>query len=43
MSYAVDKASTASDQDPKGQVSTGYALNEKRRVALQEVDNAKFS
>ena len=43
MSYAVDKASTSSDTDPKGQPSTSFALDEKRRAALAEVDNAKFS
>ncbi|PSR71362.1 hypothetical protein PHLCEN_2v12738 [Hermanssonia centrifuga] len=40
-SYAVDKASTSSDSG-KGHAS-GYTLDEKRRAALAEVDNAKFS
>lgn len=42
MSFAVDKASTSSDTDPKGQVPS-YSLDEKRRAALAEIDNAKFS
>ena len=43
MSYAVDKASTSSDSDPKGPHAAAFTLDEKRRAALAEVDNAKFS
>lgn len=45
-SYVVDKASTSSAE---GQIphltkgATGYALDEKRRAALAEIDSAKFS
>ena len=42
MSYAVDKASTTSDSEPKAHVAA-VTLDEKRRAALAEVDNAKFS
>ena len=42
MSYAVEKASTSSDSEQKGHV-VAYTLDEKRRAALAEVDNAKFS
>ena len=42
MSFAVDKASTSSDSDPKGP-APAYTLDEKRRAALAEIDNAKFS
>lgn len=42
-SYGVEKASTNSS-DQKVQVQDhSYALDEKRRAALAEVDNAKFS
>ena len=41
--FATDKASTSSS-DRKGAVpDRSYALDEKRRAALAEVDNAKFS
>lgn len=43
MSYAVDKASTSSGSEPKGHVAPAFNLDEKRRAALAEVDNAKFS
>lgn len=42
MSYAVDKASTSSDIG-KGANVAAFTLDEKRRAALAEVDNAKFS
>ena len=48
-SYAVDKTSTSSADEPipklgKGAVtSDSYALDEKRRAALAEIDQAKFS
>ncbi|OSC99890.1 phosphate transporter [Trametes coccinea BRFM310] len=45
-SYVADKTSTSSAEDqiprlPKG--NNAYALDEKRRAALAEIDNAKFS
>ena len=44
MSYQIDKVSTSSDSDPKGVAPpAAYNLDEKRRAALAEVDNAKFS
>ena len=39
-SYAVDKVSTSSEE---GKHIPTYALDEKRRAALAEVDSAKFS
>lgn len=42
-SYAVDKVSTSSDSAEGKQAHHGYTLDEKRRAALAEVDNAKFS
>lgn len=41
-SYAVDKVSTSSDSAEGKHVPT-YALDEKRRAALAEIDSAKFS
>ena len=41
-SYAVDKVSTSSGS-AEGKHLPGYTLDEKRRAALAEVDNAKFS
>jgi len=42
-SYAVDRASTSSaDPNEKG-IPSGAALDEKRRAALAEIDNAGFS
>ena len=51
-SYA-DKTSTSSAEEPvtkltkgtgvKAPSDTGYALDEKRRAALSEIDSAKFS
>ena len=40
----VDKASTSSSgPDEKGAHPVAYTLDEKRRAALAEVDNAKFT
>ncbi|KAH9945214.1 phosphate transporter [Epithele typhae] len=41
-SYAADKASTSSADAPVAR-SNAYALDEKRRAALAEIDSAKFS
>lgn len=41
--HAVDKASTSSGPDEKGVQPLTYTLDEKRRAALAEVDNAKFT
>ena len=42
--YVADKASTSSADVPVALgKNTGYALDEKRRAALQEIDTAKFS
>ena len=45
--YVADKTSTSSAEDqiprlPKG-IPDAYALDEKRRAALAEIDSAKFS
>ena len=40
--FANDKVSTSSDSAEDKHVP-GYTLDEKRRAALAEVDNAKFS
>jgi hypothetical protein len=41
-SYAADKASTSSGSG-EGKHHRGFALDEKRRAALAEIDSAKFS
>lgn len=40
-SYVADKASTSSAEAPVSR--DAYALDEKRRAALAEIDTAKFS
>ncbi|KAI0783637.1 inorganic phosphate transporter [Abortiporus biennis] len=42
-SYAVDKASANSSDQLEKNLDPGYVLDERRRAALAEVDNAKFS
>ena len=45
-SYVVDKADTSSSEDQMphlGGKARSYALDEKRRAALAEIDSAKFS
>ena len=41
--YAADKLSTSSSDQEKVHEQNAYTLDERRRAALAEIDNAKFS